>query len=47
MNNRQDLWDQTVQTELNAQQLDAWKKETDAREDYRGESHRRGCPLRV
>ena len=38
MNNRQDLWDQTVQSELTAQQLDAWKKETDAREDYRGKA---------
>jgi hypothetical protein len=38
MNNRQDLWDQTVQSELTAPQLDAWKKETDAREDYRGKA---------
>ena len=38
MNNRQDLWDQTVQSELTAQQLDTWKKETDARQDYRGKA---------
>jgi hypothetical protein len=38
MNNRQDLWDQTVQSELTEPQLDAWKKETDAREDYRGKA---------
>jgi hypothetical protein len=38
MNNRQDIWDQTVQSELTEQQLDAWKKETDAREDYRGKA---------
>ena len=33
---QQNIWDQTVQTELTPQQLDAWKKETDEREDYRG-----------
>jgi len=33
-----DLWDQTVQAELNEQQFDAWKKETDAREDYRSKA---------
>jgi hypothetical protein len=33
---RNNVWDATVQTELSAQQQDAWKKETDARNDYRG-----------
>jgi hypothetical protein len=33
--NQQNVWDQIVQTELTAQQLDVWKKETDARENYR------------
>ncbi|HEX4140628.1 MAG TPA: hypothetical protein VHY09_09795 [Candidatus Methylacidiphilales bacterium] len=32
----QNIWDETVQAELTAQQQDAWKKETDARESYRG-----------
>jgi hypothetical protein len=34
MSPQQDIWDETVQTELTAQQQDAWKKETDARDDY-------------
>jgi len=34
-NQPENLWDETVQSELTTQQLDAWKKETDAREDYR------------
>ncbi len=36
ISNQHELWDQTVQSELTAPQRDAWKKETDAREDYRG-----------
>jgi hypothetical protein len=32
--NEQDLWDETVQTELTPQQKDALKKETEARDDY-------------
>jgi hypothetical protein len=36
ISNREDIWDETVQSELTAQQQDAWKKETSAREDYRG-----------
>jgi len=34
-NQTENLWDETVQSELTAPQLDAWKKETDARDDYR------------
>ena len=34
-NTQEDLWDETVRSELTAPQLDAWKKETDARDDYR------------
>jgi hypothetical protein len=30
------IWDETVQTELTPPQQAAWKKETDARQDYRG-----------
>jgi hypothetical protein len=32
------IWDQAVQTELTAQQQDSWRKETDAREDYRSDA---------
>ena len=32
----QDIWDQTVQTELTDEQQQAWEKEKEARADYRG-----------
>jgi hypothetical protein len=36
ISNGSDIWDETVQSELTPDQQAAWKKETDAREDYRG-----------